>query len=158
MSWLKRLVGGGPTELVTEDFALHLPEAWRPDHEDDHFGFVRQAANEQITLSVLLTREPLDKPTLLVAALDLVRARQEALRAVSQGRVTVGDVTTVDRGAGMDVTFMAADTTHGLQASVTVFARPRRLVTMSYNKYAPLLPEADFTARADGIRSSLTVR
>jgi hypothetical protein len=159
MGWLTRLLGrqSGPTTHTDDDFRLTLDGVWRPDHEDTHFGFAQDDEKQQVTASVLRAKAILDTPQMLAVALDLVAKRQSAFRSLSGSDVTFGQVTTAEREGGYDVAFTAADLTHGVQSYVLVCARPRRVVTLSYNKYTPLLSETAFLGRWAAIRAGFQV-
>jgi hypothetical protein len=155
MSWFRR---GEPatTRYADEDFALALPGAWREDHEESHAGFVLDDESQQVTVAVLETSRVMDVEALTRVALDLAGKRQQALRDLGSATLSFGDMATQPAGEGVDVSFDASDP-RGIQTRVVVCARPRRIVTLSFNKYAPLLSEDEFRRRADAIRSGFRV-
>jgi hypothetical protein len=74
---LREWLSGGST-CTSDESELKLPGTWQPAHEPLHHGFVKEADGEQVTVSAQRARQPLDKPTLLVAALDAaVKCRAE---------------------------------------------------------------------------------
>jgi len=58
----------------------------------------------------------------------------------------------------MDVSFVAADSAGHIQSRVWVLARPSRIVTLTYNRYPPLLSSVAFQQQADVIRAAITVK
>jgi monoamine oxidase len=159
MKWLKGLVSSrpGPARHSDDDLVLSLDGEWRPDHEDTHLEFVSEKDAEQVTASALRAKAPLDLPTMLSAALRLLATRQEAFESAGGPGITFSEVETHYRDGGVDVAFIAEDAA-GLQARVVVCARPLRLVTLSYHKYAPLLTPAEFQRRYEAVRAGLQVR
>jgi hypothetical protein len=159
VSWFRRLSSKSvsPTRYADDDFELVLDGEWQPDHEDTHVGFVQPHENQQVTAAAMRPKAPLDTPTLLAVALDLVAARQRAFRELSDDAMTFGDVSTEPRDGGFDVSFRAKNAERGVQSWVVVCARPQRIVTLSYNKYTPLLPDEEFDSRHQAIRSGLRI-
>jgi hypothetical protein len=146
MSWIGRLLGRAKdTRYSDEDFELILPGAWHTDHEATHLGFVQGEENQQVTAATSRAKRTLDMP-------------QEALRRLSGEDIVFSEVITEERDGGIDVTFAALDETHQVQVRVLVCARPNRLVTLSFNKYAPLVSADEFSRRASQVRAGLRVR
>jgi hypothetical protein len=156
---LRELFGrGGGARCTTDAFEIRLPEGWKAAHEPTHYGFVREADGEQITVSAERARAQLDKPTLLVAALEVVAARQNAFRRLSGGVVSFSDPESTNVDDGMDVTFSVVDTSSGVQARVWVLARPHSIVTLTFLRYQPLLEPGMFLARCAEIRATLALK
>jgi hypothetical protein len=159
MGWRDLIFGSRPRPAcVTDDFVVALDSSWVARQEDTHHGFARAGDAEQVTVSAQRTPRKLDQPSLLVAALDLVRIRQQALQTISEGTITCSALETRNTGGGMDVSFVAADSGGQIQCRIWVLARPSRIVTLSYNRYPPLLSAAAFQQQADEIRAAVTVK
>jgi hypothetical protein len=159
MGWRELIFGSRPRpRCVTDDFAIDLDSTWIARHEDTHHGFARGEDAEQVTISARSAKRVLDQPTLLVAALDLVRIRQQAFQTISQGSITCSALETRNVDGGMDLSFVAADSAGHIQSRVWVLARPSRLVTLTYNRYPPLLSAAAFQQQADEIRAAVKVK
>lgn len=159
MGWRDLFFGSRPRPgYVTDDFVVALDSSWTARREDTHHGFARGGDAEQVTISAQGTKRMLDQPTLLVAALDLVRIRQQAFQTISQGTITCSALETRDADGGMDLSFVAADSGGQIQSRVWVLARPGRLVTLTYNRYPPLLSPAAFQQQADEIRAAVKVK
>src|SRR4051794_14416026 len=110
MGWRDYFFGSRPQPVcVTDDFTVALDSSWTARHQDTHYGFERDEGAEQVTVSAQRAQRNLDQPTLLVAALDLVRIRQQALQTISQGTITCSALETHDADGGMDLSFVAAD-------------------------------------------------
>jgi hypothetical protein len=160
MRWLDRIFGlrqpiGGCT---TDDFVVVLDASWTPQHQDTHYGFARNGDSEHVTISAQRAKRPLDQPTLLVAALDFVRIRQQAFQSISGGTTSFSELETSDAAGGMDLAFVVADAAEQIQSKVWVLARPNRIVTVSFNRYPPLLPTPAFLQLATDVRSAVTVK
>ncbi len=159
MGFRERLFGSAAgSKCTTDDFEVTLPVGWEAAHEPTHYGFVRQASGDQITLSAQRARQVLDKPTLLVAALDLVALRQNAFRSVSGGAASFTEPESTDVDDGMDITFGVVDASAQVQSRVWVLARPRRIVTLAFNHYSPLLEPAALQKRCSEIRAAVTIK
>jgi hypothetical protein len=148
----------GGTKCSTDDFELRLAGTWRPDHEPTHYGFVHEAEGEQVTVSALRTRERLEKPALLLAALRLVAIRQKAYLQMSGGAASFTEPQSTEVGEGIDVSFSVSNSAGQVQSRVWVLARPHRIVTVAFNRYSPLLGAADFDQRSSQVRAGLSVR
>jgi hypothetical protein len=158
--WLDRIFGsrqpvGG---CATADFTIALDASWSPQHQDTHYGFARNGDADHVTITAQRAKGPLDQPTLLVAALDLVRIRQQAFQSISGGTTTFSELETSHAGGGMDLAFVVADASEQIQSKVWVLARPNRIVTLSFNRYPPLLPTPAFLQLATELRSAVTVK
>lgn len=159
MGWRDLIFGSRPRPAcVTDDFVVALDSGWIPRHEDTHYGFARGGDAEQVTVSAQRAERMLDQPTLLVAALDLVRIRQQALHTISQGTISCSALEKRDADGGMDLSFVAADSGGQIQSRIWILARPSRIVTLSYNRYPPLLSPAAFQQQADEIRAAVKVK
>lgn len=159
MGWRELIFGSRPrTSCVTDDFVVALDSTWMARHEDTHYGFARGGDGEQVTISAQRAIRVLDQPTLLVGALDLVRIRQQAFQTISQGSITCSALETRNVDGGMDLSFVAADSEGHIQSRVWVLARPSRLVTLTYNRYPPLLSTAAFQQQAEEVRAAVTVK
>ena len=143
---------------VTDDFTMALDSSWVARHEETHYGFARDGDADQVTVSAHKNQRSLDQPTLLVAALDLVGIRQQAFQTISQGTIACSALEKRNAGGGVDVSFVAADSAGHIQCRVWVLARPGRIVTLTYNRYPPLLSSAAFQQQANIIRAAVTVR
>ena len=159
MGWRDLIFGSRPRPAcVTDDFVVALDSSWVARHEDTHYGFARAGDAEQVTVSARRGERKLDQPSLLVAALDLVRIRQQAFQTISQGTITCSALETRNADGGMDVSFVAADSGGQIQSRVWILARPIRIVTLTYNRYPPLLSSAAFQQQADEIRAAVKVK
>jgi hypothetical protein len=96
-------------------------------------------------------------PLLLVAALEVVAARQNVFRRLSGGVASFSDPVSTDVDDGMDVTFGVVDTSSGVQARVWVLARPHSIVTLTFLRYQPLLEPGMFLTRCAEIRATLAL-
>jgi hypothetical protein len=159
MRWRDLIFGSRPRpSCITDDFTMALDSSWVARHEDTHYGFARDGDADQVTVSAHKNQRRLDQPTLLVAALDLVGIRQQAFQTISQGTIACSALEKRAAGGGMDVSFVAADSAGHIQCRVWVLARPARIVTLTYNRYPPLLSSAAFQQQADIIRAAVTVK
>jgi hypothetical protein len=155
----ERLFGsGGGSNCSTDDFEIRLPKDWKPSHEPTHYGFVREQEGEQVTISAQRARARLDKPTLFVAALEVVAARQNAFRSLSGGKAAFSEPESTDVLDGMDVTFGITDTSAAVQGRVWVLARPHRIVTLTFLRYEPLVAPDVFLAKGAEIRGALELK
>jgi hypothetical protein len=79
-------------------------------------------------------------------------------KTISEGTITCTELETHNADGGMDIAFGAADAAGHIQCRIWVLARPSRIVTLSYNRYPPLLSAEAFLQTAREIRSALTVK
>lgn len=85
MKWLKKIIG--KNSRLCEDFEIELGPEWEPQHEDTHFGWADEADGQQVIISVLRSRQPLDKPTFYIPAMQQIAMKQAAARQMSGDNV-----------------------------------------------------------------------
>ena len=155
MGWSDQL-RGRETKHADADMELILPGRWRASRESDHLSFVKEA--EQLTVAAFHAKDPLDMPTLLVAVLELVRARQDAMRELSGTELRLSEIQTEYVAGGMNVSYTATDPSHAVQVYSVTIGRPTRVVTFTYNNSSsPLSPEPVFVARGQALQAGLRV-
>lgn len=153
MGWLTKIFGKKP-----EDFEIELGPEWKAAHEDTHFCWNDEANLRQVTISVLRSKKRLEKPELFIAALDLLRIRQELIMNLSNGQATISEPISVNRDDGFDITALAVDPVNEVQIKFAVLARPLRTISVSFNKYDPPLPDDEFEHQAASVLSAVKVR
>jgi hypothetical protein len=149
---------GSGTTCSADEFQIRLPEGWKAAHEPTHYNFVRELDGEQVTVSAQRARTRLDKPTLFVAALELVAARQASFRNLSGGAASFSEPESTDADDGMDVAFVVTDAAAPVQARVWVLARPQYIVSLTFLRYEPLLAPEIFLAKCAAIRAALRLK
>jgi hypothetical protein len=153
MSWLKKILG----KKERSDFHVDLGPAWTAAHEDTHFCFNDEENLRQVTISVLLSKQNIEKPELFMAALDLLRMRRELIEGLSNGQAKISDPVNVDRDGGFDMTISAVDPVNEVQIKTTILARPLRTITVTFNKYSPFLSDEEFEKQAAWVLSKITI-
>ena len=159
MGLRERLFGsGGGSNCTTDSFEIRLPKGWKPAHKPTHYGFVREPDGEQVTISAQKARASLDKPTLFIAALEVVAALQHAFRTLSGGTASFSEPESTDVEDGMDVTFGITDASATVQARAWVLARSHCIVTLTFLRYPPLVEPDIFLARCTEIRAAVRLK
>jgi hypothetical protein len=132
-----------PVNIVTEYFEIELDESWKVEREGDSYVLNDEPNRRQVTIAVVIPKQSPDDPHLQELAREIVRIRRDAIRKISKGSAKITDVTSTKTPEGYELSFAATDPINQVKVRCITYARPRHLVTVSFNKYSPLPPDEE---------------
>lgn len=135
-----------------------LPGDWKEAHEPDHYRYVDDGRGEEVIVSVLQSRAPIDSVKLASLTKELIAIRQDSIRQLSANTAEFDAIRSSVAQGGIDVELTGVDPKNQVQFAVFIRGRALRTVTASYIKYTPLLPKNLFAARAREVLGGLHVK
>jgi hypothetical protein len=147
-----------PHTVKTEDFEIELNAAWRMETEGESYIFNDEKNLRQITIAVMQPTEIAKKLGIEQVGREAIKLRQAAIRKISNGNATFSEIKSVKVRDGYDLTFSATDQAYGVKVRSTTFARPERIVTVTFNKYAPFPTDEELDRQFADILSKIKLK
>jgi hypothetical protein len=147
-----------PLTVDNEDFQIEFGPEWKMEREGESYIFNDVKELRQITIAAL---RPIGAPTgakIEELGREAILIRQEVLKELSEGKVTFSDIRSDKVRDGYDLRFSATDPLNGVKIRFTTFARPQRVVTVSFNKYSPFPSDEELDRQSASILARIKVK
>lgn len=127
----------GTTRIEREHFLLHLPFEWRavPPTKELEYEFHNQTLPEQLIVTVLLTREPLDEVRRRSVVQDLTNTRLGAIAKLSDGQAQHSPPQRNEGDGQCEARCFGLDKSNGVRFAFVVRAASDRVVTVALTRY-----------------------
>ena len=127
----------GVTKIEREHFLLHAPFQWVaiPGDNPLEFEFRNQTLHEQLIVTVLLARKPLNQDQLQQFAKELGEKRLNAISTVSHGRSVHAPLQVKAESGDAEVRCFGHDEPQRVRFAFVVRATPAKVITASLTRY-----------------------
>jgi hypothetical protein len=144
------------THVSKPTFSLTLPGNWTERAANEGFDFVSNELGEQVLVSVLEAKKPLNRPELKAAVQRLVEIRSQSVIKLSGGQAKLEATESLPLDDGVAARFAGIDSANQVQFITEIKGYPLRVVTVSFYRYS--LGAADeFRLRAKAVMETLTL-
>ena len=127
----------GTTRIECEHFLLHAPFEWKavPPTKELEYEFRNQTLPEQLIVTVLLSREPLDATRRRSVVQDLTNTRLRAVAQLSGGQAQHSPPQQNEGGGQCEMRCSGVDKSNGVRFAFVVRAASDRVVTVALTRY-----------------------
>jgi hypothetical protein len=127
----------GTTRIEREHFLLHAPFEWKavPPTKELEYEFRNQTLPEQLIVTVLVTREPLDQARRRSVVQDLTNTRLGAIAKLSGGQAQHSSPQQNEGGGQCEMRCSGVDKANGVRFAFVVRAASDRVVTVALTRY-----------------------
>ncbi len=127
----------GTTRIEREHFLMHAPFEWKavPPTKELEYEFRNQTLPEQLIVTVLLTREPLDEDRRRSVVQDLTTTRLGAIAKLSGGKAQHAAPQQNEGDGQCEMRCSGVDQSNGVRFAFVVRAASDRVVTVALTRY-----------------------
>lgn len=155
----KPSTGGGPkpTTFSNDDFEITLPLEWKRRNSQESFEWEDEKGMQEIVVSVLHAKEPMNAEMRLSTAKRLMEIRLKALEEISGGKARLEETQIFEKNEFVELSVRGVDSSDGMQIYTSIVVNSGRAVTFAYYKYPPTFSEEVFRTRSSELRTAMKV-